>query len=495
MRIFIERNIMMIKTVCLLLLASILFVSCASAQTDAADTAAVTDAVEESAVETEAMPDIGDDVSFDGATFTFGVVENANARNTIVIEEINGEVLNDAQYDAVANTNQKLNVNIEQFVMTSGYPAASALTPIITAGDDVIQVANVFCVDAVMLLGSNYILGYENVPYIDLSRPYWDSSVSDSLTFCGMRYAAIGDLSISTHDLTYILLFSTALIEQNNLASPYELINSGKWTMDKMKETMETVITDTNGNGIVDKEDTFGYLSAAKMTLPSFWIGAGEKTLEMNDEGVPQLAIEDDRFISVLEKVYEMTYDINARYNSNNDSDVPSDNRQMFAANQSLFMDCSMFWIGTLRDMETDFGIIPYPKYDEDQDEYYSRVSYYMPPVLPMTNTDLELTGAVLETANYYAGQNVTPAYYDITLKGKYSRDEESIAMLDLIFNNRVVDLGDTLFCADIRDAFMSTMYSSNNRDFISQFAAKLTAVNNKIEKTAASIREAMAAG
>ena len=101
----------------------------------------------------------------------------------------------------------------------------------------------------------------------------------------------------------------------------------------------------------------------------------------------------------------------------------------------------------------------------------------------------------MLETANYYAGQNVTPAYYDITLKGKYSRDEESIAMLDLIFNNRVVDLGDTLFCADIRDAFMSTMYSSNNRDFASQFAAKSTAVNNKIEKTAASIREAMAAG
>lgn len=486
---------MKIKTVCLLLLVSMLFASCAAAQTDATDTAAVTDAIEETTVETEAVPDIGDDITFEGATFTFGVVENINARNAIVIEEINGEVLNDAQYDAVANTNQKLNVNIEQFVMTNSYPAASALIPIISAGDDVIQVANVFCVDAVTLLGSNYILGYENVPYIDLSKPYWDSSVSDSLTFCGMRYAAIGDLSISTHDLTYVLLFSTALIEQYNLTSPYELINSGTWTMDKMKEMMEAVIADTNGNGQVDKEDIFGYLSAAKMTLPSFWIGAGEKTLEMNDEGIPQLTIEDDRFISVLEKVYEMTYDINARYKSIDDADVPSDNRQMFTANQSLFMDCSMFWIGNLRDMETDFGIIPYPKYDETQDEYYSRVSYYMPPVLPMTNTNLELTGAVLETANYYASKVVTPAYYDITLKGKYSRDEESIAMLDLIFDHRVVDLGDTLFCSDIRDGFMSTLYSSNNRDFVSQFAAKSTAVNKKIEKTAASISEAMATG
>lgn len=483
---------MKFKLICLALLASMLLASCAESKS--AQSGDATDAVTEAQTEavTEETPDIAEDVKFDGATFTFGVVENANARNAIVIEEMNGEVLNDAQYNTVQNTNSALDVKIEQFVMTTGYPAANALIPIITAGDDAIQVANVFCVDAVTLLGSNYLLGYENVPYIDLSKSYWDANVSDSLTFCGMRYAAIGDLSISTHDLTYILLFSTALIDQNSLERPYDLIYSGKWTMDKMAEMMEVCIKDVNGNGKTDNEDSFGYLSASKMTLPSFWIGAGEHTLEMDSEGVPQLTIEDERFIGVLEKVYEMTYDNGARYKGSDDSDVPTYCRNMFEANQSLFMDCSMFWVGTLRDMETDFGIIPYPKYDEAQDKFYSRVSYYMPPVLPMTNKNLEIVGAILETANYYAKQSVTPAYYDITLKGKYSRDEESIAMLDLIFDNRMIDLGDTLFCADIRDGFMSSMYGSNNRDFASEFAKKSVAVNKKIEKTAEVIRAAL---
>lgn len=106
--------------------------------------------------------------------------------------------------------------------------------------------------------------------------------------------------------------------------------------------------------------------------------------------------------------------------------------------------------------METYFGIIPYPKYDEEQKDYCARVSYYMPPMIPITNTNLELVGAVLEEANYRAKKNITPAYYDITLKGKYSRDPESISMLDLIFSSRVIDLGDTLFCSNVRDGFVS---------------------------------------
>ena len=79
-----------------------------------------------------------------------------------------------------------------------------------------------------------------------------------------------------------------------------------------------------------------------------------------------------------------------------------------------------------------------------------------------------ELTGAVLEEANYRAKLHLTPSYYDITLKGKYSRDPESIAMLDLIFANRVVDLGDSLFCVNVRDGFVYSMFSGNNRDLVS---------------------------
>lgn len=133
--------------------------------------------------------------------------------------------------------------------------------------------------------------------------------------------------------------------------------------------------------------------------------------------------------------------------------------------------------------METDFGIIPYPKYDEEQKDYCARVSYYMPPMIPITNTNLELVGAVLEEANYRAKKNITPAYYDITLKGKYSRDPESISMLDLIFASRVIDRGDTLFCSNVRDGFVSSMYASGKLDLISTVTKNEKIVNKTVSK------------
>ena len=55
--------------------------------------------------------------------------------------------------------------------------------------------------------------------------------------------------------------------------------------------------------------------------------------------------------------------------------------------------------------------------------------------------------------------------------------------MLDLIFANRVVDIGDTILCADIRDGFISQMYEKNNRDLASQIAKKEKTINKIFEK------------
>ena len=156
-------------------------------------------------------PDLPEGLGFEGADFTFGVVVNTNARNAILMEEMTGEVLNDAQYTTVAETNEALNVKIGEYTMTTGYPAANGIIPLITAGDDVVQVANVYCVDAPTLMGKGYARDYAEIPYIDLTKPWWDNGVNESLSLVGFRYSAIGDLSISTHDLTYILLFSAAL--------------------------------------------------------------------------------------------------------------------------------------------------------------------------------------------------------------------------------------------------------------------------------------------
>ena len=455
------------RTFSLALCLLLLLTACGDTENTTPETAAAVEDTVES-VETAEVPDLPSDLSFDGAAFTFGVLDNPNARNPIVMEELTGEALNDAQYNTINSAAETLNVVIGEYLIEENYPATNTIRSIVAAGDDVIQVANLYCAAAPVMLVDGYAADYNTVPYIDLTKSYWDQSVNASLTLGDMRYAAIGDLSITTHDLTFILLFSKEQITQNNLESPYDLVGDGKWTMDAMQQMMETVTADVNGDGKYDAEDNYGYLATIKNVLPSFWIGASEITISLNDKGIPEMSMNDERFINVIDRIFTMTYDNNARFLSKKAEDVNEENINMFQENKGLFMDCSLFWVGALRDMETDFGIIPYPMYDEAQGEYYARVSYFMPPIIPITNQNLELTGAVLEMTNYLAKQSITPAYYEISLKGKYSRDEESVEMLDLIFDHRVIDLGDTIFCPDVRDGFFSNMYSTNKRDLVS---------------------------
>ncbi|MBQ8368733.1 MAG: hypothetical protein IJY35_01995 [Clostridia bacterium] len=478
----------------LFLVLMMLFASCAESGTNGDDTdagAAATDGASvetEPETETEATPDLPEGLSFTGETFTFGVMDNPNARNMIVMEEITGDALNDAQYNIIESASTQLDANIQQHIIGSSYPGTDQVRNLIAAGDDFLQVANVFCVAAPSLLTEGYLLDYENIPYIDLTKPYWDSRVNEALELAGFRYAAIGDLSITTHDLTYILLFNTEMITNNNLERPYDLVFSGEWTMDKMASMMDVVRNDIDGDGQMGPKDNYGYLSHTKMVLPSFWIGAGETSMTLDAEGSPRLSVTDERFLGVFNKIFDITYGMNT-YLPASGNDVPQSNIDMFMQGQALFMDCSLFWAGSLRDMETDFGIIPYPKYDTEQELYNCRVSYYMPPVLPTTIQNRELVGAVLEVTNYLAKKEVTPAYIEGALKGKYARDEESIAMLDLILSNRVVDLGDTLYCANVRDGFFASMFSNKDQNLVSKVKTQEKVLTRTIDKAMEAIR------
>lgn len=480
------------RTLALLLLAAMLAACAAKDNTTIADTenpAVDTESVPE-VTETTEVPDLPADLSFDGATFTFGVVDNPNGRNPIVMEELTGEALNDAQYNTVQQTNDALNVLVAETILTGGYPAAQDVIKLVTAGDDVIQVANIYCAAIPQLLSGGYVMSYNDVPYIDLRKTWWDQKVSENLVISDIRYAVNGHLNITTHDLTYCLVFSKDQIADNGLENPYDLVRDGKWTMDKMAEQMVAVTRDANGDGTFDEKDNYGYASAIKMTLPSFWIGAGEKTITLNDAGIPSLTMDSERFHNVIEKIFAITYDNGTRYqNKADDYDIPTECKDLFVGDRALFMDCSLFYVAALRDMETDFGILPYPKYDEAQAEYCSRVSYFMPAVMPATNRNLELVGAVLEYINYRTKENITPAYYDITLKGKVSRDEESVEMLDIILDNRVVDLGDTLFCASVRDGFFTAMYRSNNHDLASVLQKNEASMQKAIDDMVAGMK------
>ena len=192
------------------------------------------------------------------------------------------------------------------------------------------------------------------------------------------------------------------------------------------------------------KEDAYGFLSAPKQILPSFWISAGLKSIEKDSADLPYSAMGTEKFLEIFRRIYEMTWDNGSWFYTTSGENIPADLLTMFQNNQALFMDCTFFYLKSLRSMESDFGILPYPKYSEQQEKYYSRMEgcelFFAP--ISATPEGLIRSSVVLEALASESAKTVVPVYYDLALKNKFARDEESAEMLDLILSTRSFDLG-----------------------------------------------------
>ena len=114
-----------------------------------------------------------------------------------------------------------------------------------------------------------------------------------------------------------------------------------------------------------------------------------------------------------------------------------------FTDGRAMFIDMNIGDTMNLRDMKDDFGIIPWPKFDETVDKYYTNVDAGCNlVVVPVTVKNPECVSVVLEALAYHSYKTVLPTYYEVVLQTKYTRDEESSAMLDLIREGRVYDIG-----------------------------------------------------
>ena len=108
---------------------------------------------------------------------------------------------------------------------------------------------------------------------------------------------------------------------------------------------------------------------------------------------------------------------------------------QLFCENRAMFALYDPSFLESLRNAEIDYGIVPYPMYDENQGRYYSQ-DWGILWAVPKQIRNPELVGSVSELYSYYSKDTAVAAYYDKVLDGKLANDLDSRRMLDLIFES-----------------------------------------------------------
>ena len=475
------------KTIALLVTLLMLTPSVISYGNTADETTADTAAVQETAseeTETELTDDIPE-MDFEQYSFVILTSTTQTQHSITAINEQTGDILNDAMYERTQAIAEKYNIVFnDDYVPGASDAALNAFTNSVQAGDAAYDLAMLLERRAFAMTHEGYFTDISSLEYVNLEKPWWFQDVNENINFSDATYLSYGSANIGLYDMTHVLCFNKNMVTDLNLEMPYDLVLEGTWTIDKLQEMGNTAKQDLNGDGTWGTEDIYGIVGATNALPVNFLAAARQRTIEKSsDEDIEIRLLSNPAIEEIFTRVSDMCWETGFWYTKSTDSNTYWHTDNYFQKDQSLFADLTFYGTITLRDMESDFGIVPFPKYTAEQDGYGVMVEAGTRTMtVPATVTDPTLCGAVLETLHWLSWRDVMPAYYEVTLKQKVSRDSISAQMLDIIMDSICYDLGMTMFCDHIKDPIFSTLFKNNKREYISTATSKIPAIEAAIE-------------
>jgi len=433
-------------------------------------------------------------VDFGGYEFTF-LTRAANVpgwysweHRDITAEEMNGDVMNDAVYVRNRKIEDKYNIKINN-VVAAFDQMTSKITQNVKSGDDIYDAVCMHLITFPALAQNGSFVDLFSVPHIDLTKPWWNQGTVRDLSIIHKLFVMQGDLLIMDNDAMEAMIFNKKLIKDYSLESPYELVKNGDWTFGKLIEMMKVVSKDLNGDGqMVAEDDLFGCLVQADTDM-TFLISGGEKICAKDPDDYPVITFGSERCYRILSAVSELNLDGDNVVNLHRIKDAkgPEVQVQMMEENRALFSWIRMRTVEELRGMDADFGIIPCPKLEKAQPGYITHNNPHTGVGISVLNvaSDLERTGMILEDLCAESRYTLQPAYYEINLRGKYARDDESQEMLDIILNNTAHDIG---YVYNFGGFGLTMIYFGMNKktDYASTFEKSEQKMLKDIEKTIA---------
>ena len=482
------------KRILALILASLMLLSaaaCSDSGTNEETTADAAVAVEDiPAAENPESEETGPvaelpDKTYDGEEVMFLTSLNTGydwyTSYEIYAEEMTGQLINDAVFQRNNTIEELLDIKIAETKLENCHTTAKSS---ITAGDKQFDVVMPYMNNSISLAVEGSLLDLQQIPYIDLEKPWWDTRANKDLLINNRLFITTGDIAILDNECTMVMFFNKDMIGQYGLESPYELVKEHTWTIDKVGQMSYSITQDKNGDGKMDTFDDQWGISIASNAPISFYFGAGERVVKADDTGTLQIMMGNTRAYDVYDKIANLCFSNEVLSMHTSGKTSFDDVCASFNAGNIMFVTFALVDINGLRDAEFEFGILPYPLYDETQQEYNNLISTGLVSSVSIPNTceNTEVVGVTLEAMAYYSTTTLTPAYYDNALKTRYVRDEESGEMLDIIFATRVYDLG-FIFNWGGAGSMVSNMFSGKQTEYASNWQKIEKAVKKTMDK------------
>ncbi len=433
---------------CLFILAALLLLSSCQGgegtQTPVTDTASGTVTAVDTAEKTplEMLPD---NLDFGGYEFhiLYTDVLDLQYEMYISMEEENGDLMNDAAYKRNRFVEERYNVEL----VFCPHPVSKTDTIVPTvsqsvmAGDDAYQYLQFSSSWDSMpaLISENALLNLLDFKELNLDSEGFMKEANDSMIINDQLYFGFSHYN-NAGNLPMYMVFNKDIMRNNGLDIPYDIIFDGGWTMEVFQQYIRGINQDLDGDGKVKGKDQIGFASGDKISNYMVF-GYDISLLKRDEDGIYRPDLQNEHFVNAVQKFLDFK-------KNNPDVYIPSavdggtGLTHMFLYGNSMFAHTGAGIYGySLRAIEDfDFGIAPFPKYDETQEGYgsYWEMAQFG---IPVTITEREIVGAVAEGLAVASKEIMTPAFMDMYLESRMVRDEESIRIFQMMREDMVLDI------------------------------------------------------
>ena len=376
-------------------------------------------------------------------------------------DELKNEPFNDAAYERNSRIEDLLGVEVLFYgIGKSGTELPDAIIDAVNSDQhdyDLIVPHSSYGVVSMMTAGVLY--NWNDIPYVDFTKDWWLESAIKDLSVNNLSAWAVGDLTIGQQTPVW-MIFNKELARDYGKEDLYTLVLDNKWTLDKMGEYTKDVTTETSDKSVFGGQLPNALLKALMISTGSYPSSKNENDELMFAPNVDRLS----KLYSKLESITSTAADMKITpYDAEKYTDFINGDTLLLLFNGGHYTD--------LRNIAFDFGIVPLPKLDENQENYRSMAAGGL-MALPINTEDIEYAGLTVEVLNALSSATVRPAFYDAVLYNRCLQDDNSKKMMDVLLETQFYT--NVMTVTEIDSMLLEIMKTGNVQSYVDANSQKI---------------------
>jgi len=383
-----------------------------------------------------------------------------------------GDVIKDAIIKRQISTEERLKINLVIEKQNGDWEHrnefAAAVDANVQAGaTDAFDLIGQYTPAAVISAVKGNYEDLSQIPNLDLEKPWWPKDIYTTSSVNGKVYSVAGDISPTLIRNMNCILTNLSLAKDLNMPNFYDLVDNHEWTA----EVFLTYGTGTVNGLNADGSACYTTTMPSNVIFDALFYAGDFRFVETGSDG--QLMMSEDLTSTKLAD----WFDLWSGFFKKEDVAILS-----ISAANGFRTGTGLFYLGSISDVQNylqeidfDFGILPFPMYDADQEDYRTITGYWVSLYsIPVNANDKAMSGAVLECLGSYGYRYITPAVYEIAFQYRYLNSPENAKVFNLLHDTLVFEPGRTFsdqincFSAfrqiDGRSASWTIYYKANSK-------------------------------